>query len=440
MADLKQVTPEYISNVAVDYWRKKSSPREPSYAVMALTPKENERIDHQPGEICDEVKLSPGYVHQADAMVTSAAVMALSPEQDEPFRDLQIMLGLTIRKGFRSNPKETMGCSPLVDKIIAIFIQSIAAFPIMFLAIIALCDWNMSDEEGYAVAVFVAYFAVFIAIAMMPTGGEPPWFFDKFVRWCHVHMYHVRFIREVFKVNNVGPSPPALLSLSDAGRLEKYGLLSLLKERLKKILIVDGSFIRNDADYSKYLLSSMDQARKQLNCEFIGLGGRDVKEQMRKEYVEVPRGRQPRYFRFLVRYFDKTVDGGYFEVGTGEVMIIAPRHPNNGIKPSSDMGTTWEEYGEELDAKEWGPGPVLDAEEVDRLTFCCCEACHTSWGILPTISRKICLGFPSTSTINQFFTPSLFTAYHREGYRACVESGAEDFLTGREPINLENVV
>jgi len=117
MADLKQVTPEYISNVAVDYWRKKSSPREPSYAVMALTPKENERIDHQPGEICDEVTLSPGYVHQADAMVTSAAVMALSPEQDEPFRDLQIMLGLTIRKGFRSNPKETMGCSPLVDKV-----------------------------------------------------------------------------------------------------------------------------------------------------------------------------------------------------------------------------------------------------------------------------------------------------------------------------------
>ena len=101
-------------------------------------------------------------------------------------------------------------------------------------------------------------------------------------------MYHVRFLREVFQVNNVGPNPPALLSLSDAGRLEKYGLLSLLKKRLKKILIVDGSFISSDADYSKYLLKSMDQAREQLHCEFVGLGGRDVIGQMNKEYVKVP--------------------------------------------------------------------------------------------------------------------------------------------------------
>ena len=257
-------------------------------------------------------------------------------------------------------------------------------------------------------------------------------------------MYHVRFLREVFKVNNVGPNPPALLSLSDAGRLEKYGLLSLLKKRLKKILIVDGSFIRSDADYSKYILSSLDQARAQLHCEFVGLGGRDVKEQMNKEYVEVPRGRQPRNFRFLVRYFDKTVDGGYFEVGKGEVMIIAPRHPNNGVKPPPEMDTTWAQYAEdtggELDTKEWGPGPVLHAEEVDRLTFCCCESCHSSSNILRWISGKLCMGFPSTSTINQFFTPSLFTAYHREGYRACVESGAEEFLTGRDVINLGNFV
>ena len=57
------------------------------------------------------------------------------------------------------------------------------------------------------------------------------------------------------------------------------------------------------------------------------------------------------------------------------------------------------------------------------------KPCHSSSNILQWISGKLCLGFPSTSTINQFFTPSLFTAYHREGYRACVESGAEEFLT-----------
>lgn len=113
-------------------------------------------------------------------------------------------------------------------------------------------------------------------------------------------------------------------------------------------------------------------------------------------------------------------------------MISAPRHPNKGVPPQDGMGTTWADYGEDLDTKDWGLGPVLSAEEVDRLTFCCCECCHTSFGCVSKISEKLCMGFPSTSTINQFFTPSLFTAYHREGYRTCVESAAEEFLTGRE--------
>lgn len=110
MADLEEVTPQYVSNVAVDYWRKKESLKEPSYSVMALSPTENERVDHQPGEPGVEDTLLPRNVNQADAMVTSAAVMAISPEQDEPFRDLQILLGLTLRKGIRSNPHDSLGC------------------------------------------------------------------------------------------------------------------------------------------------------------------------------------------------------------------------------------------------------------------------------------------------------------------------------------------
>lgn len=110
MSDLEEVTPQYISNVAVDYWRKKPSLKEPSYSVMALSPTENERVDHQPGEPGVKDTLLPRNVNQADAMVTSAAVMAISPEQDEPFRDLQILLGLTLRKGIRSNPYDSFGC------------------------------------------------------------------------------------------------------------------------------------------------------------------------------------------------------------------------------------------------------------------------------------------------------------------------------------------
>ena len=174
----------------------------------------------------------------------------------------------------------------------------------------------------------------------------------------------------------------------------------------------------------------MDQARELLHCGFVGLDGHDVKERMRKEYVDAPKeSGKPRHFRFLVQYFKEEQDGSYSKDGTGEVMIIAPRHPDKGVRPGNEMGTTWENYEEDLGTEDWGPGPVLSAKEVDRLTFCCCECCHTSVGCVSKISKKLCLGFPSTSTINQFFTPSLFTAYHREGYRACVESNAEEFLT-----------
>ena len=117
MADLKEVTPQYISNVAVDYWRKKQTAKEPSYSVMSLSPTENERIDHQPGDPSLENKLTPAEIQQPDAMVTSAAVMALSAEQEEPFRELQILLGLTVRKSIRSHVDDELGCRGIIGKV-----------------------------------------------------------------------------------------------------------------------------------------------------------------------------------------------------------------------------------------------------------------------------------------------------------------------------------
>ena len=110
MSDLEEIKPQYISNVAVDYWRKKPILREPSYSLMTLSPTENERIDHQPGEPGVGDTLLPCNIHQADAMVASAAAMVVGPEQEEPFRDLQILLGLTLRKGIRSDPNDLFGC------------------------------------------------------------------------------------------------------------------------------------------------------------------------------------------------------------------------------------------------------------------------------------------------------------------------------------------
>ena len=166
MSDLHDVTPQYVSNVAVDYWRLNSSSQSaPPFAVMSMSPHEIQRID-QPGHTVDlslspdanqridqpghavnlalsqdedqlidqpghtgnlspspdptlpidcqpenKLYLSPSNVSQADAMVTSAAVMAISPEQDEPYRDLQIMLGLILRKGFKPTPhQESSSC------------------------------------------------------------------------------------------------------------------------------------------------------------------------------------------------------------------------------------------------------------------------------------------------------------------------------------------
>ena len=98
MSDLKDITPEYISNAAMDYWSLNSSSQSaPPFAVLSMSPRKIQRIDQPP----EQTLLDPKNVDQVDAMVTSAAVMAISPEQNEPFRDLQIMLGLVLRKGFK---------------------------------------------------------------------------------------------------------------------------------------------------------------------------------------------------------------------------------------------------------------------------------------------------------------------------------------------------
>ena len=167
MSDLQDVTPQYVSNVAVDYWRLNSSSQTaPPFAVMSMSPHEIQRIDEptghtvnlslspdanqrsdQPGyrvnlalspdedQLIDQpgytgnlspspsstspvvcqpehkLYLSPNNVSQVDAMVTSAAVMAINPEQNEPYRDLQIMLGLILRTGFKPTPyQESSPC------------------------------------------------------------------------------------------------------------------------------------------------------------------------------------------------------------------------------------------------------------------------------------------------------------------------------------------
>ena len=116
--------------------------------------------------------------------------------------------------------------------------------------------------------------------------------------------------------------------------------------------------------------------------------------------------------RFKVRY-DKNEPGNRY----GEVLLIAPRNPIVGVGLLEGTSPEPETFDE---VKGLRNGMILDQNEVDDLTFCCCESCHGSqfrW-----LSSSFCNTFPQHITANQFFTPRMFEAYHREGYRACVEA------------------
>lgn len=133
--------------------------------------------------------------------------------------------------------------------------------------------------------------------------------------------------------------------------------------------------------------------------------------------------------RFKVHYYEK--EDLYTEgtkAGEGEILLISPRHPSKGIKTEEPV--TWKEALRDIDvdleAGNWGECPRQTAQEVDVLTFCCCECCHGNK--CQDTSKAMCGVFPQHVTANQFFTPRMFSAYHREGYSACVEAEAAEFL------------
>ena len=67
-------------------------------------------------------------------------------------------------------------------QLLALLINCIVAFPVMFIAVIALVNWDTEIEELYAVVVFVVYSIGILAIAVMPTGRDPAPCYDRFAR------------------------------------------------------------------------------------------------------------------------------------------------------------------------------------------------------------------------------------------------------------------
>ena len=102
----------------------------------------------------------------------------------------------------------------------------------------------------------------------------------------------------MMQIDNQGPVPPPVLSLSDGGHIENLGILPLLKLRLKKIIAVDGGRTILDQDYGNSLLIALDMARKKLGCSFSGIDGRDIVEDIRDSFVERSPGSQPSSYRY----------------------------------------------------------------------------------------------------------------------------------------------
>ena len=146
--------------------------------------------------------------------------------------------------------------------------------------------------------------------------------FSFLCRWFIVHVPFSRFMRQIFYVRNIGPSPPPILRLSDGGHIENLAILPLLKKRLSKIVVADGGHKSADGEWGQALLKALTLARDKLHCSFIGLDGRDVIEDVKEKFVNTPRGHQPRSYRLaffsIEIYFNafESVAPNYFDVRT----------------------------------------------------------------------------------------------------------------------------
>ena len=201
---------------------------------------------------------------------------------------------------------------------------------------------------------------------------------------------------------------------------------------MRKIIVTDGGFVQSLDDVGFDLLHSLQMARAKLRCSFSGMDGRDIEEDIRDKLVEPLYQKYTRHYQFKVQYYEKDEETNLSrKVGEGEVMLLLPRHPSVGTIREED--NSWAEYeadtGIQMKRRRWGDGPILVEEEVNRLTCTCSECCHCN--CCQSCSRPICGNFPHHVTANQFFTPAVFSAYHREGFRAAMDASIENFVKDR---------
>ncbi|KAL9981884.1 hypothetical protein ACROYT_G010647 [Oculina patagonica] len=130
---------------------------------------------------------------------------------------------------------------------------------------------------------------------------------------------------------------------------------------------------------------------------------------------------QPRWWEKLARFKVRYQSDEFGEEGEGEILLIVPRNPQHGVNDGMDGNRSTNLHP--FDAPD---GVFFTQDEVNNLTLCCCECCHRQ--ACQGLSKICCNVFPQHSTANQFFTSKMFSAYHCEGYGACVDANAVGFL------------
>lgn len=216
---------------------------------------------------------------------------------------------------------------------------------------------------------------------------------------------------------------PSMLYLSNGGHTENLGLLPLLARRLRWIVLACGS-----DEECLALHSALDQARVKLGVSF-----RELKSDQRRRHVK----------RVASKELDLKSDIEFFARDELQrILVFEVLYPRairswkksaGSFAPSSlDQSPQQKGYiffMQPVDQHPKGfsegeePGPTdtpLGAECIEHLdqrhaplAGCCCRCCHRL-----DMLRGIGGEFPYHATAFQFFTPTLFDAYHVQGARA----------------------
>ncbi|KAJ7392056.1 hypothetical protein OS493_015002 [Desmophyllum pertusum] len=210
LGDLVGMKPEYLCNTVVNNWQKDpngSSSNDAAFELLTLSPTGIERLDENPDEFSSFAgKIQPRDLKLSDVMATSAAALALYmgvyDVKAERVRNLQMVLGVHSGKSLISDPnRDVAGSTISCCRFLPVIIQLFIVVPVILPPFLS-DDWHVM-----VVAWYLTVLVLVLVISALSTGRTNGGYLDKFVRWCVVNIYHVRFMRLFLQTVDHGPVP-----------------------------------------------------------------------------------------------------------------------------------------------------------------------------------------------------------------------------------------